>query len=210
MRALLSRIATLLMVAETGVAGCGGSGTDPNPDTPVLTTLEVTPATATLFTVAPENAVTLSVVPKDQNGQTMAGAGTPTFSSDNGAIADVGADGTITAVAAGTAQITASLTAGGVTKTATTTVTVQVAPAAAGVLAPQLAFQPAAADVSAGGTVTWTFGSIPHDVTFTTAGAPADVPALQNGSAARTFPTNGAFGYRCTIHPQMTGAVRVH
>jgi len=64
--------------------------------------------------------------------------------------------------------------------------------------------------VSAGGTVTWTFGSIPHDVTFTTAGAPADVPALQNGSAARTFPTNGAFGYRCTIHPQMTGAVRVH
>src|SRR6266850_3279484 len=101
MQALWSRIATLLIVAGTG-AGCGG-GDGSITGTSVLTTLEVTPATTTLFTVAPANTVTLSVVAKDQNGQTMASAGTPTFSSDNGAIADVGADGTITAVAAGTA-----------------------------------------------------------------------------------------------------------
>ena len=208
MRALLSRIATLLIVAGTG-AGCGG-GDGNITETSVLTTLEVTPATATLFTVAPVNTVTLVVVAKDQNGQTMAGAGTPTFSSDNGAVAGVGADGTVTGVAAGTAQITASLTAGGVTKTDATTVTVQVAATTGAVVAPAFDFQPGTVDVQAGGVVTWTFGSIHHTVSFTTAGAPADVPELENGSAARTFPTNGAFGYRCLIHPSMVGAIRVH
>jgi plastocyanin len=206
-------MATLLIVAETGAAcgGDGGSGTGPPPDeTSVLTTVEVTPATATLFTVAPGNTVTLAVVAKDQDGQTMAGLGSPTFSSDNGAIATVSDAGTITAVAAGSARITASLTAGGITKTGTTTVTAQVAPATAAVVAPAIAFQPATVDVQAGGTVTWTFESVPHDVTFTTGGAPADVPLLQDGSASRTFPTNGAFGYRCSIHPPMTGVVTVH
>lgn len=67
------------------------------PPPPVLTTLEVTPATATLFTVAPGNAVTLSVVAKDQDGQAMSGLGSPSFSSDNGTIASVRDNGTITA-----------------------------------------------------------------------------------------------------------------
>lgn len=210
MRALLSRTATLLIVAGIGVGCGGGDGPGPGPGESVLTTVEVTPATATLFTVAPGNTVILAVVAKDQDGQTMTGAGSPTFSSDNGAVASVAGDGTVTALAAGTAGITASLTAAGVTKTGTTTVTAQAAPATAAVGTPSLAFSPATVDVSAGGAVTWTIGPITHNVSFTTAGAPADVPDLQDGSAARTFPTNGAFGYRCTIHPQMTGAVRVH
>ena len=210
MRTLLSRTATLLIVAGTGGACGGENGPGPGPETPVLTTLEVTPATATLFTVAPGNTATLTVVAKDQNGGTMSGLGSPAFSSANGAVASVAGDGTVTALAAGTAGITASLTAGGVTKTGTTTVTAQAASSAAAVTTPSLAFSPATADVSAGGAVTWTFGSITHNVTFTTAGAPAGVPDLQDGSAARTFPNNGAFSYRCTIHPQMTGSVRVH
>jgi plastocyanin len=89
-------------------------------------------------------------------------------------------------------------------------VTVQVAPSIAGVVAPQFVFQPGAVDVSAGGTVTWRFGAIHHTVTFTTAGAPDDVPELENGSADRTFPNNGSFAYRCAIHPGMNGVVRVH
>jgi plastocyanin len=197
-------------MAGIGVGCGGGDGPGPGPSAPVLTTLEVTPATTTLFTVAPGNTAALTVVAKDQNGGTMSGLGSPSFSSANDAIASVSGDGTITAVAAGTAGITASLTTGGVTETGTSTVTVQVAPASEAVVAPALVFLPAAVDVSAGGSVTWTFGSIQHTVTFTTGGAPADVPALQDGSAARTFPSNGAFGYRCSIHPQMAGTVRVH
>src|SRR6267378_4859503 len=169
-------IATAI-IAPVVITACGGGGSGPR----VLTTLEVTPATAALFTVAPGNAVTLSVVAKDQDGQTMAGAGSPSFLSDNGAIARVSVDGTITAVASGTARITASLTVGGVTKTGTTTVTAQVASANAAVGAPALAYEPATVDVQAGGTVTWAFGSIGHSVTFTTTGAPADVPVLANG-----------------------------
>ena len=81
MRTQLSRIVALLSVAVTGGAcgGDNGSGTGPPPETPVLTTLELTPATATLFTIAPGQAITLSVVAKDQDGQTMAGAGSASF-----------------------------------------------------------------------------------------------------------------------------------
>jgi plastocyanin len=208
MRALLLRIAPPLIVAGIGV-GCGGDG-GPGPTQAVLTTLEVTPPTATLFTVAPANTVTMSVVAKDQDGRTMSGLGAPSFSSGNSAVASVADDGTVTAAGAGTAAITASLTAGGVTKTGTTTVTVQAAPTSAGVSAPQFVYQPTAVDVSAGGTVTWTFGPIHHTVTFSTAGAPADVPELENGSVPRTFPNNGTFDYHCTIHPTMNGVVRVH
>ena len=208
MRTLLSGIATLLTVAATGT-GCGGGSSPTDGGTPVLTTVEVTPATATLFTVAPGNTALLAAVGKDQDGLTMA-AGTPSYSSDNDAIVGVGTDGTVTAVAAGTAHITASMTAGAVTKTGSATVTAQAAPAVAAVTTPQLAFTPPAVDVQAGGTVTWTFGSTPHTVTFTTGGSPADVTQLQNGSASRTFPTNGSFSYHCSIHPQMAGVVRVH
>ena len=208
MRALLSRIATLLIVAGTA-AGCGGSGSGTGPGGSVLTTVEVTPATATLFTVAPGNTATLSVVGKDQDGLNMA-AGSPSFSSDNDAIVGVSSDGTITAAGAGTAHITASLTAGGVTKPGTATVTVQAALTNAGVVTPQLAFSPPTVDVQAGGTVSWTFGSTAHTVTFTTGGSPASIPQLQDGSASRTFPTNGSFSYHCSIHPQMAGVVRVH
>jgi plastocyanin len=197
------------MILATIGAGCGGDGGGSGPESSVLTMLEVTPATATLFTVAPGSTVTLSVVAKDQNGQTMSGLGSPSFSSANSAIADVGDAGTITAVGAGTTLITASLTAGGVTETGTTTVTVQVAPASATVVAPGEAFQPAIVDVSAGGTVTWTFGSIGHQVTFTTPGAPADIPEFQDGSASRTFPNHGTFDYQCA-GPAMSGRVRVH
>jgi plastocyanin len=202
----LSRIAALLMVAATG-AGCGGDSVS-GPEKSVLTTVEVTPTTATLFTVAPGNAMTLTVVAKDQKGQTM--VGTPSFSSDNAAIADVSIGGGVTAVAAGTARITASVTIDGVTKTGTNTVTTQVASANAGVVAPAIAYQPGNVDVRAGGTVTWTFGSIHHDVTFTTPGGPADVPEFLNGSASRTFPNHGTFNYRCSIHASMIGVVYVH
>jgi plastocyanin len=207
MGALLSRIATLLIVAGTGVA-CGGDG-GPGLGSSVLTTVEVTPATRTLFTVAPGNTVTLSVVAKDQDGATMSGL-SPSFSSDNSSIAAVGADGTVTGVGPGSVGITASLTAGGVTKTATATVTVQAAAATAEVVAPAFAFLPAGVDVAAGGAVTWSFGSIHHSVSFTTAGSPESIPVLENGSASRTFPTNGIYGYRCSIHPEMVGLVRVH
>jgi plastocyanin len=209
MRALSIGIATLLVATEIG-AGCGG-GTDPTPaGDAVLTTLEVTPANPIAFTVAPGNSVTLTVVAKDQNGRTMIGAGAPSFASDNIAIASVTGQGIITALAPGTAQITTSLTAGGVTKTGTAMLTARLAAPSAAVFAPETSFEPGSVDVQPNGTVNWTFGLIPHNVVFTTAGAPVNIAEFSNSSTSRTFPTHGSYAYRCLIHPGMAGVVNVH
>ena len=204
MRAQWSGLAAMLIAAGIG-SGCGESG-----PSNILTSLEVTPTAQTLFTVAPGNMDTLSVVAKDQNGLVMSGVGSPSFSSDNAAVATVTSAGIITAVGPGTAQVTASLTEGGATASAVTIVTVEAAATAAGVEAPAFVFQPKTVDVSAGGNVTWTFGSIHHTVTFTSVGAPADIPEFTDGSASRTFPSSGTYNYRCAIHSAMTGTVRVH
>ena len=200
--------ALLVLIATS--AGCGGGGDRTDPDPPGLTTVEVTPATSTLFSVAPGNTVQLTAVPKDQNGDDVTGLEAATFTSASDAVATVAGDGTVTAVGTGTTEITASVTDGDVTRTGTATVAVETAPATATAGAAGLAFSPATVDVSAGGTVTWTFGSVPHDVTFNTPGAPQDIPLLENGSASRDFPANGTFQYHCSIHSGMNGTVRVH
>ena len=209
MRAFRSTPVTVVLV--TILAGaCGGDGSGPTPEPRVLATVEVTPATATLFSAAPGNTVQVTVVAKDQDGAPLNDVGPATFSSADEAVATVGADGTIAAAGAGTAQITASVTAEGVTKTGTTTVTVEDAPASASVEAPEFSFEPGTVDVSAGGTVTWTAGELPHTVTFLSTGAPASIPGFANESVSRTFPTSGAFEYACEFHSGMSGTVRVH
>ena len=76
-------------------------------------------------------------------------------------------------------------------------------------------FRPAQVEVARGGTVTWSFpGPRPHNVSFTTAGAPANIPTKPTntnppGSESRTFATAGTFPYDCTIHPGMSGTVVV-
>jgi plastocyanin len=207
MRQMLSGVAGLLIVLA---AGCGGEDGGSGPDARVLTTLELTPVTAGLFTVAPGNTVTLTVVPRDQDGVVMTTVGPPSFSTSNAAVATVDANATVSAVAPGTAQISASLTVGSETQTASMDVTVQEAAASALVTAPSLAYTPATVDVQAGGVVTWSMGSVGHTVTFITPGAPAEIPYLEEESASRTFPTNGSFNYQCTIHPGMIGIVNVH
>jgi plastocyanin len=198
-----------LLVAGIFLAmACGGGdgGTGPSPNG--LATVAVTPTTSTLYSIAPGNTVSLTVVGKDKSGAVL--AGTPTFSSGNAAAATVDAAGLVTATGAGASVITATLAVAGVTKTGTMTVSVQAAPAAATVLAPAIVFSPGTVDVKAGGAVTWTIAAIHHTVHFSGAGAPADIDTLTNASATRSFSTNGTYAYQCTIHPSMTGTVRVH
>ena len=72
-------------------------------------------------------------------------------------------------------------------------------------------FQPANAGIRTGGTVTWAFGSLGHNVTFDDIpGAPANIGGVNaNTSVSRTFPAAGSFPYQCTIHPGMSGTVSV-
>jgi plastocyanin len=70
-------------------------------------------------------------------------------------------------------------------------------------------FSPASVSVAVGDTVTWrNTGQAPHnavadDGSFKTA------DLNQGESASHRFSQEGTFSYLCTIHPQMTGTVRV-
>jgi plastocyanin len=74
------------------------------------------------------------------------------------------------------------------------------------------AFSPASVSITRGGTVTWSNESTTlHNVTFTTAGAPANISNFTStaGAVTRTFATAGTYSYQCTNHAGMNGTVKV-
>ena len=72
-----------------------------------------------------------------------------------------------------------------------------------------LAFNPATLTVAPGTSVTFTFFSVQHGVTFDTPGSPANVAPTTNGSVQVVFPNAGTFYFHCPIHSYMTGYVTV-
>ena len=73
-------------------------------------------------------------------------------------------------------------------------------------------FTPGGVRLQAGGTITFAFGSLAHNVFFDNApaGAPANITApTANQSVTLTFDTPGTFRFNCHIHPGMTGTVEV-
>jgi plastocyanin len=179
-------------------------------EVPVYTSLALTPAAPSLVV---GGTAQLAATPLDQFGTAMAGLPAPTFASSDSATATVSAAGLVTGVNAGTATITASLTAGGVTKTATATVTVAAPPPSGGVTVttPNLTFTPASVTIAVGETVTWQFSGATHNVTFLGA-APTggNIPDQSPGNTvSRTFPTAGTYAYECTRHSGMSGQVVV-
>ena len=73
-------------------------------------------------------------------------------------------------------------------------------------------FTPDRVNLVSGGTVTFAFGSLEHQVFFDRgrAGAPEDIPEpTANRTVTRTFTTPGAYVYNCRLHPGMRGTVVV-
>src|SRR5574338_817357 len=69
-------------------------------------------------------------------------------------------------------------------------------------------FDPSNTTVTVGSTVSWSWaaGATDHNVTF------ADGPksdTQSSGGYARTVDAKGTYPYHCTIHPSMTGTVKV-
>ncbi|WP_308298892.1 cupredoxin family copper-binding protein [Streptomyces sp. GESEQ-35] len=73
------------------------------------------------------------------------------------------------------------------------------------------AFSPANLTVPAGSTVTWTNqDTAPHDVKTTSGPVSIHSPMLDKGESwSFTFGTAGAYGYYCTVHPDMTAGITV-
>jgi plastocyanin len=76
---------------------------------------------------------------------------------------------------------------------------------------PSIAFNPSPVKIVPGGTITFSFGSVAHNVYFdAVAGAPADIPGNNaSTSVSRTFTSAGTYGYSCHIHPGMRGTIVV-
>lgn len=113
----LSRASTTLAAAALGIlvgTGCSDGGTPP---APVPTSITVSPGTATLAALGATQQLTATV--RDQNGAALTGVAVGWSSSDDATVA-VSATGMVTAVANGSAQISA--TAGSVSGSATVTV----------------------------------------------------------------------------------------
>jgi plastocyanin len=72
------------------------------------------------------------------------------------------------------------------------------------------AFEPKAATVAAGGSLTWTNkDDAPHTVTFDDASITSSGNLSKDQTFSATFATAGTFTYKCSIHPNMTGEVTV-
>jgi plastocyanin len=210
LRSVVRIIAAGSVVAA--IAACGGSSDTTTGPTPVFTSVAVTPSSPS---VSVGHTVTLTAVAKDQNGATFS-APAATWTSSDITKATVDQTGVVTGLANGSSTITASITSGSITHTGSQQVSVSTPGSTAGVTAlTSLAFSPPGVTVArAGGTgtVTWTFQSVAHTVTWDAqpAGAHlADIDASQNTHVARDFTVAGHYTYHCSIHSNMNGTVDV-
>lgn len=112
----------MLLLCAALCVGCG-SAVEPEPPS-VFTRLEVLPTDFALGAVAPGNTLQLTVWSYDYAGAPTDNSFEATYSSSAPGIAEALSGGLVTAVAPGTAEITAALTLGGITRTASMTVTV--------------------------------------------------------------------------------------
>jgi len=208
-----SLVRVRIVSAALVVAGCGGGGdggtTNPPPPAATLDNIVVTPVTLAL---GAGQSQTISASGRTAAGATVSGV-TFGYSSSNQTVATVSTTGLVLALTAGTATITVTGTSGGVSKSGTTTLTVTgTLPNAVTVVSGAASndFTPANVALARGGTVTWTFGPLVHNVDFEgKAGAPANVGNTTNASIARTFANAGSFGYVCSLHGGMNGTIVV-
>ena len=85
--------------------------------------------------------------------------------------------------------------------------------AATVVAASSIQFKPPTISLAQGGTVTFQFEGVQHNVFFDDAGegAPDNIPEpTANKSVTRKFDVPGNYTYHCHIHPEMSGTITVH
>lgn len=187
------------------VVSCGGSAsTAPDPASGIAAvSLNVTSAQLMV-------GQTLQLTATGLTSTGTVAAGTATWNSSAPTVAYVSTSGVVTAVAAGTTGVSATINGRSATATITVSTTGGGLPLAAEVTMPGNTFSPFLTTIAVGGTVTFRFGSVSHNVIWQNIlGKPADIQITQNVNIARTFNTKGLFPYDCTVHPGMRGQIEV-
>ena len=169
---------------------------------PAVSIVSVSPPSLTLGVGASQQ---LSATARDASLNVV--NATATWASSNSAIATVTSDGLLSARAAGSATVTATVS--GISGTAQ--LTVMTGPSSTAVVGmPGFSFTPAQVRIAVGGTVTFQFPSLPHNVIFDpVAGRPTDIQTTANRNVDRVFAVEGTFPYDCTLHPGMSGVIQV-
>ena len=190
------------------------------PDPSVFTTIDVLPSTVTMDE---GSTVQLAAIARDQRGVLIAHAGGVTFSSSDPAIANVSGSGFVTAVAAGTADISVTKSVAGVTRSASVKATIRKPIPSDNLVItadPQRGWQPSIAHLTVGGTVKWvtagpiSWSGIPHGRLYLLDQRYEVVDSLDlsTGSATLTPLTAGEYRYcsgACWDPPDY-GIVYVH
>lgn len=199
------------LVVAVIVTGCGGGGDGGGgtPPPPAVASVAITPNSAQSTTLC--GTVALSAQARDAQGGALSRTISWSASPANVEVSPTsGPSTTATGVAVGSSTVTA--TADGVTST----VAVNVAAGGQGSAAAEVAattsntFTPGCVNLAAGGTVTWTFGSVTHNVVFgSNKPTGGDIDPKTSTTDQRTFPTVGNYPYQCTLHPGMSGRVIV-
>lgn len=195
------RVVLASLLAVVLATGCGGS--DPVSTTAVAAVQITTP----LGTLHPGETSQFTATAVNGLGNPISNAGTVTWSSQAPQIASVNQSGLVTAGVTGSTSITASVQ--GVQ--GTRVVTVLPVGSGAIVTMPGNSFIPFEVTVRVGEQVFFEFPQTAHNVIFERkTGAPQDIAQTRNETIARTFSVAGQFAYDCTLHPGMTGSVRVN
>jgi plastocyanin len=164
--------------------------------------------------MVPGARVQLSAEARDARQRAISGASGFTFSVADQGVAVINASGLLTAITPGTTTISSTATVNAVTVNGSSPLAVGFGtstPTSASVSATvDNQFTPSSVTITPGGTVTWSFASVQHDVQFQPrAGAPANIGTSANTQVSRAFPTAGTFDYVCSLHAGMNGAVVV-
>jgi len=191
-------------VAALVLAACGGGGDDGPTGGNGVATVSLNAPSLSMLVGRTEQLVATA---KDAQGAVLPSAPAATWSSSNNTVATVNSTGLVTALIVGNADITATISG----RTATARVTVSSAPLAVTVNMPGLTFTPFRATLKQGGTVSYVFPALAHNVIFERVpGAPADIPGqVSNTTITRTFPTVRTYLYTCSLHPGMDGEIDV-
>ena len=208
---LASLLAVTAVVTACGGGGDGGGGGTPPPAT--VASVAITPNTAQSTSLCGN--VGFSAQARDAQGNALTrsiswNSSQPTIVS----IPTSGSSVTATGIGVGSSNVTASADGTSSTAVAVTVGALAQPPSTSEVQATASStFTPACVVIGAGGTVTWQFGALAHNVVFGTNKPPGgDIggsAGIANTSESRTFPTAGDFPYTCTLHSGMNGRVIV-